>query len=121
MAAHQVRYAPVPSIAQEITDPSETEASEGCMSSLEQDEEAIDFIQASTTSRYTTPVSESTNSLVPYDKAYGTRNACVVGLSFSFALSMTCISLAPWAFRGRQAFLAQTGGYSAFSSSLLYV
>ncbi|KAF2686898.1 hypothetical protein K458DRAFT_429821 [Lentithecium fluviatile CBS 122367] len=47
-----------------------------------------------------------------YDKALGTRNTCVAGLLFSFAVSITCISLAPWAFRGRRAFLAQSGGYT---------
>ncbi|KAI9715228.1 MAG: hypothetical protein M1828_000926 [Chrysothrix sp. TS-e1954] len=51
-------------------------------------------------------------SLPPYDQALGTRNICVAGLLFSWALGFTCIGLAQWTFRGGQAFLARTGGYT---------
>lgn len=58
------------------------------------------------------PNAKNVNVLPAYDQAIGTRNTCIAGLVFSFGVSITCISIAPWAFRGRRAFRVQTGGYS---------
>jgi hypothetical protein len=57
-------------------------------------------------------IQEKAKTLPAYDRAIGTRNACIAGLLFSFAVSITCISIAPWAFRSRKAFQIQSGGYS---------
>lgn len=47
-----------------------------------------------------------------YDKAFGTRNACIAGLIFSWLLAITCISLGPWTFKAGRMYSEQGGGFA---------
>ncbi|KAH7077592.1 hypothetical protein BKA63DRAFT_508564 [Paraphoma chrysanthemicola] len=55
---------------------------------------------------------QSLDTLPPFDKANGTRNTCIAGLVLSMMVSIACIIIATWAFKGRRAFLLQTGSYT---------
>ncbi|KAI0459493.1 hypothetical protein F5B21DRAFT_455056 [Xylaria acuta] len=63
------------------------------------------------------PTNLTANEQLPkYDKATGTRNVCIVGLSLSWAVSITFIALAPWIFRSSQAFLTRSGAFTIDSA-----
>ena len=112
MAAKQIRYAPVPSTAQTTHHTPTNQISDADDTTPERDDESNIITHISSIHDRGTLKSETIDRLPPYDRALGTRNACIAGLLFSFAVSITCISLAPWAFRGRRAFLSPSGGYS---------
>ena len=52
------------------------------------------------------------STLPAFDKAYGTRNVCIVGLALSWAISLVCLVLSPWTFRTGEIYLDQSGGYT---------
>jgi hypothetical protein len=113
MSAYRGNYIPVPSKVQvTLASRGDDQAQEEDLALLGPYDESNISLQNLTVSGDKTISQVTAKALPAYDRAIGTRNACIAGLIFSLAVSITCISIAPWAFRSRKAFQIQSGGYS---------